>query len=396
MFFGEPGDVSPVSLSDRVPVGPLPLMPPHGNVHSPIAMAVATLARHSRVCHTGGLSLVGLTMSVVHFQCPSCQAPLRLENRALFVGRLFDCPDCGDSLLIENDGGTGVKAKRSQLPTQCVREATQTSATDSTPSRRVRLETVSKVSDRGVDLQSPMSMWDRLSRRPALLGWIVAALFAIVLLVVVSPGRKRKVPETDTPAVGENKVPKAASQKPSEQNLPTAVDPNLTTSKKDDQPVDVEATGVIEKPDPPAPDVAKDLPRDGKLPEEAPPTEKPATEAPQPVAVPPPPEPAPVSTVLSAETIEAKLRQKITSFEQMKPVAFVKLLDTIEELAGVPIVWDLDRVTDEQLQKTVTIRLKETTVGEILDTLLKQVGLERRSAEGKIELQPRAETVPRS
>jgi hypothetical protein len=98
--------------------------------------------------------------------------------------------------------------------------------------------------------------------------------------------------------------------------------------------------------------------------------------------------------VLSVEAIEAKLQQNIVRFEQPKPIAFVKLLDTVEELAGVPIVWDLDRVADEQLQKPVTIRLKETTVAEILDTLLKQVGLERQIAAGKIELRSRTEPEP--
>jgi hypothetical protein len=98
--------------------------------------------------------------------------------------------------------------------------------------------------------------------------------------------------------------------------------------------------------------------------------------------------PAPVG--LSPEAVAAKLNQKIVRFEQSKPMPFIKVLDTVEELAGVPIVWDLERVDDEQLQKPVTLQLKETTVGEILDALLKQVGLERRTVEGKIELRPAA------
>ena len=88
------------------------------------------------------------------------------------------------------------------------------------------------------------------------------------------------------------------------------------------------------------------------------------------------------------EAIEAKLQQKIARFDQAKPVAFVKVLETVEELAGVPIVWDLERVDEQHLQKTVTLSLKQTTVAEILDTLLKQVRLERRTVEGKIELRP--------
>ncbi|HLQ44353.1 MAG TPA: hypothetical protein VK137_06470 [Planctomycetaceae bacterium] len=90
----------------------------------------------------------------------------------------------------------------------------------------------------------------------------------------------------------------------------------------------------------------------------------------------------------TADSIDAKLRQKIVRFEQTKPVPFVKLLDIVEEMCGVPIVWDLETVDEEQLQKSVTLKLSQTTVGEILDTLLKQVALERRVVEGHIELRP--------
>lgn len=332
-------------------------------------------------------------MSVVHFQCPLCQAPLRLENRALFVGRTFDCPDCRESLLIEADGSTGVKAKRSHTPTRRASEGTEASHVAPSLTRRANHETASKVSDRGVDLQSPKSAWDRLSRRPALLGWIVAALFAVVLLVVVNSGHQRGVSEADTPVVAENKTPEAAPQELSEQNSKTAVEPDPHSPPTNDQSPE-EAKPKDNSKQPPS-DATKDSPRDSQPPTAADPAEKSAAEEPKPVPVPPAPEPAPASFVLSAEAIEAKLRQKIARFDQPKPVAFVKLLDTVEELAGVPIVWDLDRVADEQLQKPVTIRLNATTVGEILDTLLKQVGLERRVVAGKIELVPRTETEPR-
>ncbi len=335
-------------------------------------------------------------MSVVHFQCPSCQAPLRLENRALFVGRTFDCPDCGESLLIEANGSTGVKAKRFSASTRRASEGPENSAANLSLARRASHETASKVSDRGVDLQSPRSAWERLSRRPALLGWIVAALFASMLLVVVNFGRQRGVPETDTPVVAENKTPETAPQESAEQNSKTTIEPDPDSPPANDPSPD--ATKPKDNSEQPPPDVSKDSPRDSQPPAAADPAEKPAAEEPKPVPVPPPPEPAPAtaSFVLSSEAIETKLRQKIARFDQPKPVAFVKLLDTVEELAGVPIVWDLDRVTDEQLQKPVTIRLKETTVGEILDTLLKQVGLDRRTVEGKIELLPPTKAVPRS
>lgn len=293
-------------------------------------------------------------MSVVHFQCPSCQAPLRLQNRALFVGRSFDCPDCHESLLIEADGSAGVKAK--PLP---------------------RSEKIaSNISGLAVALQSPMSAWDRLSRRPAMLGWIVAALLAVILLIVVNPGRDREKTESISPIAADSQLTGSgpdnrASTSPSdEQNSKAAIEP-------DPRIPDADATKTIAKlelPPLPEPATVVEPPRDNKPPAEG---LKPAV----------PPAPA----VLSPEAIEAKLRQKIVRFDQIKSAPFVKVLDTVEELAGVPIVWDLDRVDDEQLQKPVTLQLKQTTVGEILDTLLKQVGLERSTIEGKIELRPMAQ-----
>ncbi len=334
-------------------------------------------------------------MSVVHFQCPSCQAPLRLENRALFVGRMFDCPDCRESLLIEADGSSGVKAKRSHAPTRRVSEGMETSDANPSQTRRANHETASKVSDRGVDLQAPKSAWERQSRRPALLGWIVAALFAVMLLVVINSGQPQSAPKADTPVVAENKTSETVQQESAEQNSKTAIEPDPNALRVNDQsPDDAKPKDNSEQS---PPDATKDAARDSQPPAAADPVESPAVEAPKPVPVPPEPEPTPVpaSLALSPEAIEAKLRQKIARFDQSKPVAFVKLLDTVEELAGVPIVWDLDRVADENLQKPVTIRLNATTVGDILDTLLKQVGLERRVVAGKIELLPRTEPEPR-
>ena len=93
-----------------------------------------------------------------------------------------------------------------------------------------------------------------------------------------------------------------------------------------------------------------------------------------------------IAPKLAADAVEIRLRQKIARFDQSKPVPFIKLLDILEDLVGVPIVWDLDSVEESQLQKPVTITLAMTTVGEILDAALKQVGLERNLLEGRIEL----------
>lgn len=326
-------------------------------------------------------------MSVVQFQCPSCQAPLRLQNRVLFVGRVFDCPDCHESLLIEADGSTGVKAKAQPPIRKPARRASEGSSMleppDPSLARRAGLNTASSVSDLGIALQPPMSTWGRLSRRPAALGWIVAALLAVILLIVVRPGRDRgrsdSVPPVATASQSADDKSSNNSQpaRADEQNSKAAAEPDPTIPEADvTKPV-----AKLELPPLPEPTEVVAAPRDDKP---APVVEKLPADEPKPAF-----QPAPA--VLSPEAVEAKLRQKIVRFDQPKPVPFIKVLNTIEELAGVPIVWDLDRVDDEQLQKPVTLQLKLTTVGEILDTLLKQVGLERRTVDGRIELRPPAQ-----
>ena len=319
-------------------------------------------------------------MSIVHFQCPSCQALLRLENRALFVGRSFDCPDCREILLIEAEGSTGVKA-RPMPPIASIKDSS--SAPTSLPPRTADKTNSHRVTDLGGSLQGRPSVWDRLSRRPAVLGWIVAALCAVILFVAVSPSRKPGHSEVDPLIVAPANSETASSKEPDpaaspEQSKSVGDD---TTAMNDAHELKADANPIL--PVPPLPDkVTVEPPRDNKPNTEVVgPDEKPPVDPPKPVA---PPAPAPPT----AEAVEAKLQQKIARFDQTKPVAFVKVLDTIEELAGVPIVWDLERVDEQHLQKTVTVSLKQTTVAEILDTLLKQVGLERRTVEGKIELRP--------
>ena len=326
-------------------------------------------------------------MSVVHFQCPSCQAPLRLENRALFVGRTFDCPDCHETLLIEAEGSTGVKAKSKPKSTRRDNEGSPlVAASDPSLARRANVEAVSKVAVLGFSLPARPSIWDRLSRRPAVLGWIVAALFAVILFVAVSPGHKPAQSEADSPSIvksdsGTSASKDAHSEESTEQSK---MDIEVAPDSIDSNELKADAPPSLPVPPLPA-EVTIEPPRDNK-----PNTdvvgadEKPPVDPPKPAS---PPAPAP----LTAEAVEAKLQQKIVRFDQSKPVAFVKVLDTLEELAGVPIVWDLENVDEQHLQKAVTLSLKQTTVAEILDTLLKQVRLERRTVEGKIELRPAAQ-----
>ena len=202
--------------------------------------------------------------SIVHFQCPSCQAPLRLENRALFVGRTFACPDCHDTLLIEAKGSDGVTARKSRTDESTV---IPTSKPLSAARRGSGPTNAAKVADSGVDLRMPSSAWDRLSRRPAVLGWIVAALFAFILLIVVNSGHDQGGPASNPPVVAESKSPESPPKDKSKP--PESDEQNSKAVAKSDPPLpEADATPdapKLEVPPPPSPvDAIPDPPRDDK------------------------------------------------------------------------------------------------------------------------------------
>jgi hypothetical protein len=319
-------------------------------------------------------------MSVVQFQCPSCQAPLRLQNRALFVGRTFDCPDCGGRLRIEASGDSEVKALSvpdvvgDTLPTTGQPFAVPTGVPRTHSSRFA--ETLANVKPRD-------AIWDRLSRRPAIAGWIVAACFGVVLLIIVNSGDTPSGSPSSLATSGtsqsqdENRDRKGnGGSKPSDPENPNehppAIEPRVVMPDQTPglpvppEPAEPVVVAVPVEPKSNEANLARPMPFAND-----PPKNEPAQPA----------EPPPL-------TIEQRLQQKIARFEQSEPVPLVKLLETVEELAGVPIVWDVDRVNEQSLQMPVTLHLKQTTVGEILDALLKQAGLERRTVGGKIELRP--------
>lgn len=131
-------------------------------------------------------------------------------------------------------------------------------------------------------------------------------------------------------------------------------------------------------------------------------TQPPPAEPPQDDAV-EVPEPPPVN-------VEAALRVKIVRFSQNRAVPFGRLLNMIEEMAGVPFEWkdELRKQRDSVLKQPTTLELSNTTVGAILERLLGEVGLtytvgERRiwlhsagANDGKQQNPPPEEPMPES
>jgi hypothetical protein len=88
--------------------------------------------------------------------------------------------------------------------------------------------------------------------------------------------------------------------------------------------------------------------------------------------------------------VAAQLRQPILEFTQNKPVEVRQLLWQLAELSAVPI--DASAVDiepfQERLDRPVTLALKETTVGAILDEIAEQAELTVEISEGVIVLHP--------
>lgn len=295
-------------------------------------------------------------------------------------------------LLIEPRGHDGVSARfiaPAATEARPLRNPSASARSNPTAKRPAATLQTAALLSHSASFQTRGKVLDILSRRPALIGWSVAALFAVILFAVIQSSDDATAPNVPHKE-SSNEFVANKSTDGSESVSLTAMPPPVSPDRLSDQA-----------------EVAAPVPNDNPMPSEIKPAEvkldeakvaddkadKTKTEEPMPkantAANEPPVEPAPKSPpIISDETINARLNQKVASFDQSKPVPFIKLLDLLEDLAGVSIVWDLETVDDKQLQKSVSLKLQQTTVGAILDAVLKQVGLSRRVGNGQIELVP--------
>jgi hypothetical protein len=86
---------------------------------------------------------------------------------------------------------------------------------------------------------------------------------------------------------------------------------------------------------------------------------------------------------------ETALKQRILKFDQSKPVPARDLLRIVEEMAAVPVRFE--ELPDEYLPRLgtpVTVTLKSTTVGEILQAILQRANLSFQGRTDGIMIQP--------
>ncbi|MGH7202683.1 MAG: hypothetical protein ACREJB_18905 [Planctomycetaceae bacterium] len=310
------------------------------------------------------------------FSCPHCSTVLRIRERSL-VGQQVECPECHGLIVIVGDGPRGFTAQRPRA---------------SAP-RPVGHENVASLSGK---LLSPLGIgW-------AIAGTVAAALFAVVFWPdsdqqkAAEPAGRRDRPahvepvvkhKTLRPSMPEDSQPDRADSVLAEQNhdespksgptrpgsvanefSPGEIPPEGSASLPAEQPESPSVTAAQHPPplfalrtphsefrtsNPELPDPPADLPADPEA----------VLLAPQPPS-------------LTKDDNAAALAQPIARFEQARPVAARVLLFEIEEMAGVPI--DIDpavATSGSPLDRPVTLRLEQVTVAEILEEMLRQLGL---------------------
>jgi hypothetical protein len=86
--------------------------------------------------------------------------------------------------------------------------------------------------------------------------------------------------------------------------------------------------------------------------------------------------------------IPAALARKILSFDQTKPAAAYQLLLQIEELAGVRIEYDRNKLgaAADRLDKPITLKMQNATLEELLNEVLRQIDLKRQDEKSRIRI----------
>jgi len=268
------------------------------------------------------------------FSCPHCATRLRIRDRSQ-LGRTIDCPDCKQPLQLGSDS-------------------------------LGRLSAVAITAPGEVFTGGPAAGWSRKMRSPTLIAWTSVSLAAAVILGVVLRGERASdsnprpsTDEKEPPAKAEFVASSVAAQ---ERSSPPAVE-----GRVDDPPIDVL--------------LAADDPVPVEPPNETVAADNPAERAPIDV---------PIAEDVVRFDVATQLRQPIREFTQAKPVEVRKLLVQVAELSAVPIDASAVEIEPwrERLDRTVTLALKETSVGEILDAVVQQVELRMEIADGVIRVLP--------
>jgi hypothetical protein len=115
---------------------------------------------------------------------------------------------------------------------------------------------------------------------------------------------------------------------------------------------------------------------------------EPEKEPPKPAVVPAPEPPRPAEVAPKPVNPREALQQKLSSIDQSKPVPLKDLLALVEEMAGVPIEIDRDKLgpAAARLDQEQTLKMQNPTLEDILKKLLGQAGLDYFPGEDSIQI----------
>lgn len=290
-------------------------------------------------------------MSFGHCSCPDCDTTLRIRDRT-FVGRQVQCPECHVALVIELDRDEVLTARKP--PRDPALKSAATAVTSAAA------ETGSRAPTRVDELRSALSS-------PLALAWALA--LAVSALFVVAMFR----PAVRFGSPGSSVRPQAAADNPVTPVVePKALDSTLHPTPVLTAPLDplanptADATATVNDSKPhPTTSPLSQQPDGG-------PTVKPV----ETVAVTPIPPAPPVPPPTPRIDFDAILKQRLQSFDQSKPVSRRELIELMEELIGAPIRYDVAELGEKNLDKQVTFKVENPTLGGLLKTILEPAGWE--------------------
>ncbi|MGQ0636402.1 MAG: hypothetical protein ACT4QC_17460 [Planctomycetaceae bacterium] len=298
-------------------------------------------------------------MQALELQCPHCAIRLRVKD-PLSLGRQARCPDCRRAIVIVSENGAWrITAVPDESPPA-------DGATPHIPAAPADPQT-------GI-LATTAALSVRKS--PAFIFGLAMAAMALVLLIAwffVGSARQR-TPVADLTGISTHSQPEARPGGPAAERGLAAARPvpgdaaRVPAARR----VEEEADFTDLPPDSSAPSGAF-----GPVFDDDPPLWAELAHEPEPVA--------------RRFDIEVALRQPITSYELPRPRPVSDLLTELSEMVGAPIRIDPEVAGPAQarLKSPVQVRLRETTVGEILAALLKPAGLTYRVENDEVWLVPR-------
>jgi DNA-directed RNA polymerase subunit RPC12/RpoP len=318
-------------------------------------------------------------MDPFHFSCPHCSSRLRVREK-LYVGRQVDCPECGDKLLIvDREGDLGVERVERQPAQQkgaAVKQPGATAAVAAAPAG---------TSTPGLPLPPPSRLqWFLADRRRALvaLGAVAAVIVALVA-VIIHPGSSSGTVGIDPSAedgtgdgedLAEGRSTVAARDTPGDKSKPGGLDdhdPLVAGDGRTGDPGESEngdASGIREFAGAGDDDLldADERPINPEF-------------APEP----------PVEPVRKID-LAVSLKQPIARFDQPRTKPLEEILVSVAEMAGARIAFDRDELGSAaaRLSEPMALRLENTTVGGILEGLLRPAGLSFRIEDDHLRLVP--------